>query len=128
MGGWFHGFWLLLSSSLQVHGRVLVAGGAVGFHFFALVPSGNDDIAGVPASVDDGSKVTSGEVMEVSPSLLVRLDGTVPALGALRIDEPATFLLNVICVIHLHVGCGFPIHCYVHVFVEWIKEVVVVVI
>jgi hypothetical protein len=73
----------------------LVAGGAVGFHFFALLPSGNDDIAGVPTSVDDGSKVTCGEVVEVTASLLVHLDGTVPTLGALRIDEPAMFLLDV---------------------------------
>jgi hypothetical protein len=48
----FHDFRLALPSSLQVLERVLVAGGAVGFHFFALLPSGNDDIAGVPASVD----------------------------------------------------------------------------
>jgi hypothetical protein len=83
---------------------VLVAGGAVGFYFFALLPSGNDDIVGVPASVDDGLKVTNGEVMEVTASLLVRLDGAVPTLGALRIDEPAMFLLDVIYVVHLDVG------------------------
>jgi hypothetical protein len=29
-------------------------GGAVGFHFFTLLLPGNDDIVGVPASVDDG--------------------------------------------------------------------------
>jgi hypothetical protein len=100
----FHGFWLSLLSSLQVHERVLVAGGAAGFQFFVLLLFGNDDIVGVPASVDDGSKVTRGEVVEVRVSLLVRFDGVVPSLGVLRIDEPATFLLDVICIVHLHVG------------------------
>jgi hypothetical protein len=60
----------------------------VGFHFFALLLPGNDDIVGIPASIDDGLKVTRGEVMEVTAPLLVSLDGAVPALGALRIDEP----------------------------------------
>jgi hypothetical protein len=74
------------------------------FHFFALLLPRDDDIAGVPASIDDGLKVTCGEVLEVTASLLVRLDSTVPVLGALRIDEPAAFLLDVICVVHLDVG------------------------
>jgi hypothetical protein len=98
------GFWLALPSSLQVVERVLVAGGAVGFHFFALLPPGSDDIAGVLASIDDGTKVAHGGVVEVTAPLLVRLDGAVPALGTLRIDEPMVFLLDVICVFHLDVG------------------------
>jgi hypothetical protein len=96
---------------------VLVAGGAIGFHFFVLLPSGNDDIAGVPASVDDGSKVIRGEVVEVTASLLVRLDGAVPALGALRIDEPVALLRDLIFIFRPDVGCGFPIHCFIHVVV-----------
>jgi hypothetical protein len=70
----------------------LIVGGAVGFHFFALLLPGNDDIAGVPTSIDDG-------VMEVAAPLLVHLDRAVPALGALRIDEPTTFLLDVVCLL-----------------------------
>jgi hypothetical protein len=77
LGGLFHGFWLALPSSLQVLERVLVVVGAVGFHFFALLLLGNDDIAGMPACVDDGSKVTRGELVEVTASLLVCLDGAV---------------------------------------------------
>jgi hypothetical protein len=95
---------LVLPSSHQVLEMVLVAGGAVGFHFFALLLPGNDDIAGVPTSVDDSSKVTRGEVVEVTASLLVCLDGAVPALGALRIDEPMVFLIDFICIFHLDVG------------------------
>jgi hypothetical protein len=72
-GRLFHGFWLALPSSPQVLGRVLVACSAVGFHFFTLLPPGNNDIAGVPASVDDGSTITRGEVVEVMASLLVVL-------------------------------------------------------
>jgi hypothetical protein len=65
MGGLFPSFWLALSSSLQVVGRELIAGGAVGFHFFTLLLPGNDDIAGIPASVDDGVKVARGGVVKV---------------------------------------------------------------
>jgi hypothetical protein len=82
----------------------LIAGGAVGFHFLALLLPGNDDLAVIPASIDDGTKVARGVVMEVTAPLPVCLDGVVPALGALRIDEPVRFLLDVICVVHLDVG------------------------
>ncbi|RLM64679.1 hypothetical protein C2845_PM16G02110 [Panicum miliaceum] len=108
--------------------RELIAGGAVGFHFFALLLPGNDDIAGVPTSVDDGAKVARGGVMEVAAPLLIRLDRAMLALGALCIDEPTVFLLDVICVFCLDAGWGYTVHCCVHVFVEWIKEVVVVVV
>jgi hypothetical protein len=49
-------------------------------------------------------KVTYGGAVEVDAPLQVHLDGTMLALGALRIDEPAAFLLNVICIFHLDVG------------------------
>jgi hypothetical protein len=124
----FLGFWVALRSSLQVVERGLIAGGAVGFHFFALLLPSNDDIACVPASIDDGTKFSCGGVVEVTAPLLVRRDGAVPVLGVLRIDEPAVFLFYVICVFHLDVGLGFAIHCYIHVFVEWIKEVVIIVV
>jgi hypothetical protein len=79
-------------------------GGAVGFHFFVLLLPGNDDIAGVPANVDDGTKIARVGIVEVATPLLVHLDRAVPALGALRIDEPTAFLLDVICVFYLDVG------------------------
>jgi hypothetical protein len=78
-------------------------GGAIGFHFFALLLPGNDDIMGVLASVDDGAKVTRGGVVEVAAPLLVHLDHVVPAFGVLRIDEPTVFLLYVICIFYLDV-------------------------
>jgi hypothetical protein len=53
-------------------------GGAVGFHVFAFLLPGNDDIAGVPANVDDGAKVVRGGVVEVASPPLVRLDHAVP--------------------------------------------------
>jgi hypothetical protein len=121
-------FWVVLLSCLQVVKRELIVGGAVGFHFFTLQLLGNDDITGVPASVDDGAKVARGGVVEVAAPLQVRLHRAVLALGVLRIDEPTAFLLDVIYVFYLDVGWGFTIHCYIHIFVEWIKEVVVVVI
>jgi hypothetical protein len=58
--------------------------------------------------------------VEVTASLLVGLDGAVSALGALCIDEPAVFLFDLIFVFHLRID--------VHIIVEWIKEVVVVII
>jgi hypothetical protein len=76
----------------------------IGYHFFTLLLPGNDDIAGILASVDDGTKVTHGGVVEVTAPMLVRLDGAVPAFAALRIDEPLVFLLDVICIFHLDVG------------------------
>jgi hypothetical protein len=64
----------------------------------------NDDIASVPTSVDDGVKVASGGVVEVAAPLLVRVDGAMPVLGVLHIDEPTAFLLDVICIFYLDVG------------------------
>jgi hypothetical protein len=96
-------------------------GGAVGFHFFALLLPGNDDITGVLASVDDSAEVRGG-VVQVAAPLLVHLDRVVPAFGALHIDEPTVFLLDVICTVYLDVVY------YVHIFIEWINEVVVVVV
>jgi hypothetical protein len=46
-------------------------GGAVGFHSFALLLPGNDDIADVPASVDDSAEVAHGGVIEVAAPPLV---------------------------------------------------------
>jgi hypothetical protein len=66
--------------------------------------------------------------MEVTAPLLVYLDRVVPALGALRIDEPTTFFLDVVCIVYLDAGWGYTIHCCVQVFIEWIKEVVIIVI
>jgi hypothetical protein len=128
MGGLFPSFLLALSSCLQVVERNLIVGGAVGFHFFALLLPSNDVIASVPANVDDGAKVAHGGVVEVAAPLLVCLDHVVLAFGALRIDELTTFPLDVICIFYLDVVWEFNTHCYVHVFVEWIKEVVIIVI
>jgi hypothetical protein len=117
-GGLFPSFWLALLSCLQVVERELIVGGAVGYFFFALLLPGNDDIAGVQFSVDDSAEVACGGVVEVAAPLLVHFDHVVPMLGTLHIDEPTVFLLGVICVFYLDV----------HVFVEWIKDVVIVVV
>jgi hypothetical protein len=106
----------------------LIVGGAVGFHFFALLLPSNNDIGGVSASVDDSAEVASGGVIEVAAPLLVRPDCAVLAFGALRIDEPTAFLLDVICIFYLDVAWEFTIHCYVHIFIEWIKDVVIIVV
>jgi hypothetical protein len=127
-GGLFPSFWLALSSCLQVVERDLILGGVVGFHFFALLLPGNDDIASVPTNIDDGAKVARGGVVEVAFPPLVRLYLTVPAFGVLRIDELMAFIVDVICIFYLDVVWEFNTHCYVHIFVEWIKEVVIVVV
>jgi hypothetical protein len=103
MSGLFPNIWLVLLSCLQVVERELIVSGAVGFHFFTLLLPGNDDIADIPASVDDGVKVACGGVVEVAAPLLVCLDRAVPMFGTLRIDEPTTFLLDAICVFYLNV-------------------------
>jgi hypothetical protein len=127
-GGLFPSFWLALPSCLQAIERELIVGGAVGFHFFALLLPCNDEIVGVLASFDDGAKVACGGVVEVAAPQLVCLNLAVPSFGTLRIDEPTMFLLDVICVFYLDVVWGFTIHCYVHIFIEWINEVVIIVI
>jgi hypothetical protein len=127
-GGLFPSFWLALPSCLKIVERQLIVGGVVGFHFFMLLLPGNDDIAGVPTSVDDSVKVARGGDVEVAAPLLVHLNHTVPTLGTLRINEPTMFLLDVICIFYLDVIWEFNTHCCVHVFVEWIKEVVIVVV
>jgi hypothetical protein len=124
----FPSFWIALPSCLQVVKRELIVGGAVGFHFFMLLLPGNDDIAGVPASIDDSAEVTHEGVVEVAAPLLVRLNYAMPAFGALHVDELTTFLLDVIYAFYLDVVWEFTIHCYVHIFVEWINKVVVVVV
>jgi hypothetical protein len=100
----FPSFWLSLPSCLQVVERELIGGGAIGFHFFVLLLPGNDDIVGIPVSVDDGAKVAREGVVEVATPLLVHLDRVVPVLGTLRIDEPTAFLLDLICVFYLDDG------------------------
>jgi hypothetical protein len=52
----------------------------------------HDDITGVPASIDDGMKVARGVVVQVTAPLPVCLDGAVPALGTLCIDDPAAVI------------------------------------
>jgi hypothetical protein len=71
-----------------------------------------------------------GGVVEVaSPSPpLVHLSRVVPVFGALLIDELMAFLPDVICIFYLDVIKEFQTHCYIHIFVDWIKEVVVVVV
>jgi hypothetical protein len=79
-------------------------GGSVGFHFYALLLPGNDNIVDIPANTGDSAEVTHGGVIEVATPLLVCLNGAVPAIGAHRIDEPTVLLLGVICVFYLDVG------------------------
>jgi hypothetical protein len=127
-GGLFPSFWLALSSCLQVVERDLIMGGVVGFHIFELQLPRYDDVAGVPAGVDDSAEVARGGVVEVASPPLVHLTRVGPAFGALHVDELTTFLLDVICIFYLDVVWEVHTHCYVHVFIEWIKEVVVVVV
>jgi hypothetical protein len=81
----------------------MIVGGAIGRHLIALLLPGDDDVAGVLANVDDGAKVGHGGVVEVAAPLLVHLDHMVLAFGALRLDEPMMFLLDVICIFCLDV-------------------------
>jgi hypothetical protein len=51
-----------------------------------------------------------------------------PAFNTLRIDHLIAFLLDVICIFYLDVIWEFNTRCCVHIFIEWIKEVVIVVV
>jgi hypothetical protein len=106
----------------------MIVGGAVGLHLIALLLLGNDEVAGIPASIDDSADVACGAVLRVATPPLVHLNCAVPAFSALRIDELTAFLVDVICIFCLDIVWEFTIHYYVHVFIERIKEVVIVVI
>jgi hypothetical protein len=63
-------------------------GGAVGFHFFTLLPPGNDNITGVRASVDGGMKVARGGVLEVAAPLA----GVIMGRGVLDLRDLEGFM------------------------------------
>jgi hypothetical protein len=52
-------FWLALSSYTQVVKGDVIVGGAIGLHLVALLLPGDDDVAGVPAGVDDSAEVNT---------------------------------------------------------------------
>jgi hypothetical protein len=94
LGGLLPRFCLVLPSCTQVVEGGKIVGGAIGLHLIALLLPGDDDVAGVPAGVDDSVEVALGGVLEVATPLLVHLDRAVPAFGMLRIDEFTAFLLG----------------------------------
>jgi hypothetical protein len=70
--GWlFPDFWLAFPSCTQVVEGDMIVGGAVGLHLIAPLLSGDDDIAGVPAGVNDSAEVACGAIVEVSRMILV---------------------------------------------------------
>jgi hypothetical protein len=80
----------------------MIVGGAIGLHLVAFLLPDNDDVADVPASVDDSAEVTRG-VVEVALPLLALLDYAVPAFGVLCVSEPAAFISHAVFVFLL---CG----------------------
>jgi hypothetical protein len=100
LGGLFPCFWLALPSCTQVVEGDMIVGG--GLHLVELLLLGDDDVAGVPAGVDDSVGVTHGGVVEVALSLLVLLYYAVPAFGTLCISEPASFVSHAIFVFLLY--------------------------
>jgi hypothetical protein len=61
-----------------------VVGGTVGLHFDTFLLLGNDDVAGVPANVDDIVEISRGEVVEVARLML--LQRALPTFGV--VAEP----------------------------------------
>lgn len=96
MVGMLSNFSLALASSFEVVEGNLVMGGVVGFDFFALLSPSDDDIASIPANVDDCLKIASGRIMEVTASLMVHLRCATPTLGMLCIVDLALLLLGAI--------------------------------
>lgn len=74
----------------------IVVGGAVGFHLVVLLLPSDDNIAGIPADINDGAEVVRGVAVEVALPALVLLDYTVLAFSTLCIPELAVVLLDVI--------------------------------
>jgi hypothetical protein len=59
LGGLFPCFWLVLPSYTQVVEGDMIVGGAIGLHLVALLLPGDDDMAGIPAGVDDSAEVNT---------------------------------------------------------------------
>jgi hypothetical protein len=49
----------------------MIVGGAIGLHLVTLMLPGDDDVAGVPAGVDDSAEVACGAIVEVARLMLV---------------------------------------------------------
>jgi hypothetical protein len=113
LGGLFPCFWLALPSYIQVVEEYVIVGGAVDFHFFALLLPGDDDVAGIPASIDDGAEVSRGTIIEVALPSLVLLDHAVPTFSALCVPELAAFFLDVVFIFYLDGVCNIETHHHV---------------
>jgi hypothetical protein len=82
--------------------RDVVIGGTVSFYLDTLLLPGDDDIASVPADVDDVVEVSRGEVVEVAGLVLLPLHRVFSMLGTFGVSEPALFSLNAIFIFYLH--------------------------
>jgi hypothetical protein len=82
--------------------RDVVVGGTVGFYLDTLLLPGDNDIASVPADVDDVAEIGHEEVVEVVGLVLSSLHRVFSALGTFGVSEPASFSLNVVFIFYLH--------------------------
>jgi hypothetical protein len=79
----------------------MIVGGAIGLHLVALLLPDDDDVAGVPAGVDDSAEVACGEVVNVARLMLALLWYAVPARGTLGIPELMPLFLDVVFIFDL---------------------------
>jgi hypothetical protein len=63
--------------------RDVVIGGTISFYLDTLLLPGDDDIASVPADVEDVAEVGRGDVIEVARLVLLSLHRVFAALGTL---------------------------------------------
>jgi hypothetical protein len=82
----------------------MIRGRAVGLHLITLLLPGNDDLAGVPAGVDDSAEVPCGAVVEVARLMLVLFWYMLPARGTLGISEFLLLFLDVFFIFDLRVS------------------------
>jgi hypothetical protein len=79
---------------------------------------GDDDIAGIPATIDDGAEVAHGTIIEVALPPLVLLNHAVPTFCALCVPELAVFLLDVVFIFYLDGVCNIKTRCHVRALVK----------
>jgi hypothetical protein len=120
---------LILYELHYVHSPVVpdLTGRALGLHLVVLLLPGDDDVAIIPANIDDSAEFGRGGVVEVALPSLVLLDYAVLAFAALCIPEIVAFLLSIVSIFYLDGVCNVETHRHVHALVERIRDVVAIV-
>jgi hypothetical protein len=88
-------------SCTQIVEGDMIVGGAIGLNLVALMLLGDDDVAGVPAGVDDSAEVACGAVVEVATLVLVLFWYVLSARGTLGVPDLMLLFLDIVFIFDL---------------------------